>query len=699
MLNNRILKWFKPWFEVDSRALGIHRILLGWLCFWDISRRWNYIDVFYSDLGIQTQFIQSSSFSIFHYIGNSSFIVHLVFLIGILFSILLMLGYKTKLSHFITGAIVISIHVLVTKVGNSGDIFLNCMLVWTFFLPLGKSLSIDSLFKSLSIFKENSIEDLNDRTKGNILPKKIYSLAFFAMLFQISTIYFFVALNRYQAYDWVHGRAFYKMHQLDNFLTIIGYNIREYITYPMSKFFTLAALDLEYLVPLLLFIPFYNHVLRLIAVVPLTIFHIMVRTSARIGLFSQVMITSFPLLIDQKVLDWIKFKILTRYAHKTFILFYNPDSKFYHYSVRIIKRLDVFNRIIFDDINTNLVLNKNINNLESKKVVLYSNYSKKVWFSYEMFGKILSLLPFGFLFSWIFFIPFISKFFGVIYDKIFINRNKISKVFKLLTETINKLKIKLPKASISYINSILKVTSISIVSIMLIAAGHSALIENPGVELFLAKNNFIDIKTKENKGGKSAINKSGNHFNWENKRMLEKIARFPRMLQMWKMFSPNVPSSDKIIVVEAILENGDRVNPFTGKKPNLNSTDYSVLMKNKSQLWRKYFERFERFDANRKGEGSFTHWVMNPNNDYFKNNLNGQKIDSIEIWKITHSSPNLSIKIDGTFNGIKQPKEVKKECLTDKKIYKNKYNNQKKESKEKPIENIQEYLNTIKVKK
>ena len=37
---------------------------------------------------------------------------------------------------------------------------------------------------------------------------------------------------------------------------------------------------------------------------------------------------------------------------------------------------------------------------------------------------------------------------------------------------------------------------------------------------------IIDIKTKENKGGKSAINKSGNHFNWENKRMLEKIASF-----------------------------------------------------------------------------------------------------------------------------------------------------------------------------
>ena len=44
----------KTWFRVDSRALGIYRILLGWLCCWVIFRRWDYIDVFYSNLGIPT---------------------------------------------------------------------------------------------------------------------------------------------------------------------------------------------------------------------------------------------------------------------------------------------------------------------------------------------------------------------------------------------------------------------------------------------------------------------------------------------------------------------------------------------------------------------------------------------------------------------------------------------------------------------
>ena len=63
---------------------------------------------------------------------------------------------------------------------------------------------------------------------------------------------------------------------------------------------------------------------------------------------------------------------------------------------------------------------------------------------------------------------------------------------------------------------------------------------------------------------------------------------------------------------------------------------------------------------------------MNPKNSYFKKNLNGQKIDSIKIWKVTQSSPNILINKDGSFNGIKSPSEPKKECLSTKKI---KHNN------------------------
>ena len=689
-------------FKVDSRALGVYRILLGWLCFWDIFRRWNFIDVFYSDIGIKSQYAKNTSFTIFNYIGNDSNFVHLIFIIGILFSILLMIGYRSKLSHFIVTIILISIHVSVTKVGNSGDMFLNCMLIWTFFLPLGRSISIDSLIKSLITFKENTLLELNNKSLGVNKPKQVYSIAYFAVLFQISAIYFFTALDKH-GYDWTQGKAFYKMLQLDGFITSIGYSIREYISYPISKISTYLAIYLEYSIVFLLFIPFYKHIFRLFAIISLTIFHLMIRLTINVGLFSQVMITSFALLLDEKIFDWLKLRYVNKHKNQKLILYYDNDCGFCHYTVRIIKRLDVFNRIVFDHGSSeNKIKPKDFNKLSNETAMLYNPINKKLWTRHQVFGKVLSILPFGFIISWIFFIPYFSEIFGFVYDKIAINRTKISVLFGLpacnlpnLDNNINnEIKNNLSNSLFSELRmhccNVGNIISPLILIIMLSAAFNSALIENPGVESFLIKKEFIKNTKKEKIKRKSVINKNRNFFNWENNKMLERVSRYPRMIQMWKMFSPNVLSKDNLIIVEAFLEDGSIIDPFTGLKPILNSTDYKFIMKNKSQLWRKYFENFRRFDATYSGKNTFKKWVLNPNNNYFKNNLNKKKIDSIKIWKISQNSPSIILTREGDFNGIREPKEVKKECLS---------HNIKKSNNTKPINSLQDYLDRVRVKK
>ena len=37
---------------------------------------------------------------------------------------------------------------------NAADFFMNCMLIWTMFLPLGISFSIDSILKTLKSKKK-----------------------------------------------------------------------------------------------------------------------------------------------------------------------------------------------------------------------------------------------------------------------------------------------------------------------------------------------------------------------------------------------------------------------------------------------------------------------------------------------------------------------------------------------------------------
>ena len=172
--------------------------------------------------------------------------------------------------------ILISIHNRAIMLENAADFFMNCMLIWTAFLPLGISFSIDSISKTLNKYKENSIDELNDRDIGVNKSQTIYSFAYFCMIYQVATIYFFTGLDK-TGYDWMNGSAVYKMFQLDTFLTPIGYFLRDYITYPVSKFFTYSTLGIEYLAPVILFLPFYSFILRFLFIIIYSIFHISIR--------------------------------------------------------------------------------------------------------------------------------------------------------------------------------------------------------------------------------------------------------------------------------------------------------------------------------------------------------------------------------------------------------------------------------------
>ena len=390
---NRFIKIFKPWFSVDSRALGLFRIVFGFLCLIDILRRWDFIDIFYTQASIIQSSLTSSSYKNFTLLNTftSSWEVHLFFLIGIIVSFMLMIGYKTKFSQIMCAIIIISIHNRAIMLENAADFFMNCMLVWTAFLPLGISFSIDSISKTLRRFKENSIEDLNNREYGENKSQTVYSFAYFCMIYQVATIYFFTGLDK-TGYDWMNGSAVYKMFQLDTFLTPIGYLLRDYITYPISKFFTFITLGIEYFAPVILFLPFYSYILRFLFIIIYSIFHISIRLAIKVGLFSYVLMCCFILLIDKYFIERFKSFILNRYKNDKYILFYDSDCGFCHYSIRIIKRLDIFQRLVFADKTYSGEKPSSFYETLNYTALLYNPSKDKVWVKHEVFGKILFLL-------------------------------------------------------------------------------------------------------------------------------------------------------------------------------------------------------------------------------------------------------------------------------------------------------------------
>ena len=96
---SKITSVFKPWFFVDSRALGIYRILLGVLCFIDIFRRWSFIDIFYTNDSIISISTSNSFYKTFTLLTTftKSWEVHLFFLVGLIFSIFYSLLEQTRL--------------------------------------------------------------------------------------------------------------------------------------------------------------------------------------------------------------------------------------------------------------------------------------------------------------------------------------------------------------------------------------------------------------------------------------------------------------------------------------------------------------------------------------------------------------------------------------------------------------------------
>jgi len=552
--------------------------------------------------------------------------VQLFFLIGIIFSIFLILGYKTKLSHIVCSIVIISIHNRAIILENASDMFMNSLLIWTVFLPLGITYSLDSLKYSLKYFKEDSVSELNNKDYDFYKPYKIFSVAYFGVLYQLSAIYFFTALNK-SGYDWSNGSAVYKMLQLDTFLSSVGYFVRDFITPDISKLLTYSTIILEYSVPILIFIPFYNYISRFILIIALSIFHITIRLFVKVGLFSQTMIITYILLLDTKIYDFFN-KVIRKFLirNQKYILFYDSDCGFCHYSVRIIKRLDIYSRITFADSNFNGDKPADFEKLNSMTAILYNQNSKQQWIKHQAFGKIMILLPFGFLLGWIFFVPGFSMLFEKIYDVIGKNRASISRFFGQPACGLNNVKEKTSQASYLLktpfkikINFINRVVSSSLIIILIISTLHYNLVANESVNKHMKDMGYAKFK---------------------HKKFLKRITYYPRMVQRWNMFSPTVLKTDRTVVVEATLYDGTVIDIFTGNKPILDNVDYESLWHGHDQFWRKFFSRLSKKN-NKKYIDTFERWLKRSSNKYFEDNLNEQKIRSVRIWSVSHKNTDM----------------------------------------------------------
>eukprot|EP01112_Ceratiomyxa_fruticulosa_P008639 TRINITY_DN2238_c0_g3_i1.p1 TRINITY_DN2238_c0_g3~~TRINITY_DN2238_c0_g3_i1.p1 ORF type:complete len:339 (+),score=42.30 TRINITY_DN2238_c0_g3_i1:137-1153(+) len=229
-------------FEVDLRSLALFRILVSSLVMWDILLRLPNTHAHYSDLGVLPVIeaipsIDTESYSL-HFSNGTVLFCLFLFLVHFAFAFLLLIGYRTKISHFVVWLLLVSLHNRNPLVLNTGDDLLRLLLFWSLFLPLGEKYSVDFALSP----------------KTNTSTNKHVSCGSFAFVIQFVCFFWSECALR-TGVEWEEGTAFYYLLSLDQYTTRIGY-LFLYIPQWISIVITKYLMWLVTLTPLFLIFPF-----------------------------------------------------------------------------------------------------------------------------------------------------------------------------------------------------------------------------------------------------------------------------------------------------------------------------------------------------------------------------------------------------------------------------------------------------------
>lgn len=290
----------KIWNEIafiDWRSLTLFRIAFGFILFFDFYEKMNGITEFYSDWGVlpRTLLLEKTewwSWSL-HMASGSHWFLYFLFFIGFILSACLIVGYQTRLSVFLLWIFIISIHSRNPVILHSGDNLIRVMLFWMLFLPLETCLSFDSIYA-------RGQGNYNFQTHN---ARGIATLASFAILLQLLSMYFNTALLKNHPIWNKDYTALYYALNLEQFTTYIGQQLKNFPR--LLKFLTFNAYYLELLGPLALLLPFMQKWMRCWLPFVFMFFHACLIIIISIGLFPWTAIVCWILFIPTAIWDRI----------------------------------------------------------------------------------------------------------------------------------------------------------------------------------------------------------------------------------------------------------------------------------------------------------------------------------------------------------------------------------------------------------
>ncbi len=247
-------------FGIDIRSLALFRIGLALVILGDLFIRLQDLKAHYSDEGIAPRsflvdMLYPWSLSI-NLISGTWQVQLVLFILTIIFTIALLVGYKTRWATVLTWFFIVSLQLRNPIINQGGDILLKMLLFWSMFLPLGAYWSVD--------------QHLSDHPPP---AKQILSVGSLALLLQICFMYWFSALLKMDDSWTKDGTAVWYALSIEQYSTPLGLYL---LNYPdLLKFFTFATFYLEAFGPFLAFSPIWTGPLRFATVVMFSLFHLL----------------------------------------------------------------------------------------------------------------------------------------------------------------------------------------------------------------------------------------------------------------------------------------------------------------------------------------------------------------------------------------------------------------------------------------
>ncbi len=295
--------------QVDTRPLSVFRVALALLLLKDAIYDLPLARIFFSDEGIVPRsalwdgLARANRFSLMDALPYP-WMATAFFLAWIFVLVLLLVGYRTRLMAILNAVMIVSIHERNLYVLNGADTVFRVLSLWSIFLPLGQYYSLDALRERFGRYRTS--RHLGD-LRAPDAPRTGYAFPLRIAQLQIALVYLFTGLLKLPGGPsaWARGEALYYALQLKSLTLPTGDWLLATAPDIGLRWIDYQTLFTELAFLLLVFSPFFQPLLRLLALALGVMLHGGIAATMSISNFSMVMIASYLLFCEPRWVAWI----------------------------------------------------------------------------------------------------------------------------------------------------------------------------------------------------------------------------------------------------------------------------------------------------------------------------------------------------------------------------------------------------------